>query len=92
MYVACLGTAAQRYACVNGDILRGLCRVEVDTTGRSLKAQVKSADQRGAQIVLIVGEEEIARGEFQLKNLDTGVQFPVAKGEILTAVREVINS
>jgi histidyl-tRNA synthetase len=64
--------------------------VEVDTTGRSLKAQVKSADQRQARVLLVAGEDEIAGGTLQLKNLETGVQYPVGRGHTLTALREVL--
>ncbi len=91
VYVACLGREAETYGLLHADLLRGMCRVEVDTSGRSLKAQAKSADLRGARILLVVGEDEIAQGIFQVKNLETGIQVPVAKGEVLTAVREVIS-
>jgi histidyl-tRNA synthetase len=90
VYVACHDEAAQRYALVESDILRDICRVEIDTSGRALKAQAKSADQRRARLLLIAGAAEIEAGEFQMKNLATGVQQPVAKDEILTAVREVL--
>ncbi len=90
VYVACLGEAAQQYAFVNADLLRGICRVEVDTSGRSAKAQLKSANLRRARLVLIAGEDEVAARNFQLKNLETGHQFPVATGEILESVREVL--
>jgi histidyl-tRNA synthetase len=90
VYVACLGVDAERYAFAHADLLRGVCRVEVDTSGRSLKAQIKTADLRQAQILLIAGEEEISRDQFQLKNLETGMQYPVAKSELLRAVREVL--
>ncbi len=90
VYVACLGAAAQGFGLVHADLLRGICRVEVDTSGRSAKAQLKSANLRGARIVLIVGDEEIAGDVFQLKNLDTGEQVPVATSEILKSVREVL--
>jgi histidyl-tRNA synthetase len=91
VYLACLGRQAEGYALLHADLLRGMCRVEVDTSGRSLKAQAKSADLRGSRILLIVGEDEIAQGTIQLKNLETGVQIPVAKDMVLAAVREVID-
>ena len=90
VYVACLGEAAQRFGFVGAEILRGAFRVEVDVTGRSLKSQLKSAALRRARLVLIAGDEEIKQQNFQLKNLATAVQYPVARNEILTAVREVL--
>jgi histidyl-tRNA synthetase len=92
VYVACREVAAQRYALVEADVLRDICRVEIDTSGRSLKAQAKSADQRRARLLLVVGEDEMAAGVFQLKNLATGEQRAVERGEIVAAVREVLNT
>jgi histidyl-tRNA synthetase len=74
----------------HSDRLRGVCRVEVDTTGRGAKAQMKSANTRKARIVLIAGSDEVVAGEFQLKNLDTGHQEAVAQDSVLAAVREVL--
>jgi histidyl-tRNA synthetase len=90
VYVACLGEPAQRYALANTDILRDICRVEIDCSGRGMKAQAKAANQRLARVLLTAGEEEIAAKNFQLKNLATGEQRPVARDEVLTAVREVL--
>ncbi len=90
VYVACAGVEAQRFGCVNADLLRGFCRVEVDTTGRSLKAQAKSANLRRARILLVVGESEVEAGNMQLKYLDTGEQKPVAREQLLATVREVL--
>ncbi len=90
VYVACVGPDAERYALTGADILRDICRVEIDTSGRSLKAQAKAANQRLARVLLIAGDEEIDQRVFQLKHLDTGEQRPVDRDHILTAVREVL--
>jgi histidyl-tRNA synthetase len=90
IYVACKGLDAQRYGFVSADILRGYCRVEVDTSDRSLKAQAKSANLRKARFLLTVGEDEISNDNLQMKNLDTGEQKPVARSQLLAAVREVL--
>lgn len=92
VYVACRETAAQQYALVEADVLRDICRVEIDTSGRSLKAQAKSADQRRARLLLVAGEDEMAAGVFQVKNLATGEQKAVERGEIVAAVREVLSN
>ncbi len=90
IYVACKGLDAQRFGFVSADILRGFCRVEVDTSDRSLKAQAKSANLRRARFLLTVGENEIADDNLQLKNLDNGEQRPVARTQLLSVVREVL--
>jgi len=90
VYVACTDGAAQRFGFVHADRLRGVCRVEVDTTGRSLKAQAKSANLRKAQIMLVVGPDEVSAGQLLMKNLDNGEQVPVDAANLLAAVREVL--
>ncbi len=90
VYVACIGEPAQQYGFVHADLLREICRVEVDTTGRTLKAQLKSADTRAARLVLIAGDEELKQGVFQLKNLETREQQTVAREQLLATVREVL--
>jgi histidyl-tRNA synthetase len=87
VYVACRGDETERYGLVSADLLRGFCRLELDTSGRSLKAQAKSANLRGARLLLIVGEEELASGSLQIKNLENGGQRQVARGELLAEVR-----
>jgi histidyl-tRNA synthetase len=88
VYVACRGAGAQRLGLECAGRLRGACRVEVDTTDRSFKAQAKSANLRTAKFLLLVGDDEVATGTVQLKNLDDGEQTPVAVGGLLAAVRE----
>ena len=90
VYVACRGEAAERYGLVASDLLRGFCRLEVDTSGRSLKAQAKSANLRGAKILLVVGDEELDSGSLQMKNLENGEQNPVDRGALLAVVRKAL--
>lgn len=90
VYVACTDTAAQEYVLAHADALRAELRVEIDTTGRSLKAQAKSANLRQAKIMLVVGEQEVQAGTVQLKNFATGEQKQVAGKSLLAAVQEVM--
>lgn len=90
VYVSCTDTAAQEYALSHADSLRGLCRVEIDTTGRSLKAQAKSANLRRAKVMLVVGEQEVQAGTIQLKNFATGEQTQVAVNSLSAAVQKVM--
>ncbi len=90
VYVACTDTAAQEFALVQTDALRAMCRVEIDTTGRSLKAQAKSANLRQAKIMLVVGEQEMQTGAIQFKNFANGEQKQVAGESLPAAVLEVM--
>ena len=45
--------------------------------GRSVKAQMKYADKIGARYSMILGENELAEGTAQLKNMKTGAQTAI---------------
>jgi histidyl-tRNA synthetase len=65
---------------------RGL-RVAMPLTERPLGAQMKRAERSGARFALFVGEAEIARGRFGLKDLASGEQVEVDETGIEAAVR-----
>lgn len=47
---------------------------QIDYSGRSMKAQMRSANRANAGVVLILGEDEVARGLVGLKDMETGTQ------------------
>ncbi|MFP4081357.1 MAG: histidine--tRNA ligase [Candidatus Aminicenantes bacterium] len=53
---------------------------------RSLKSQMSRANKLGASWVLIVGEEEVRKGKYQLKNMITGVQKEVSPEQIMRSM------
>lgn len=64
--------------------------VRASTTGRSLRAQLRSADASGARFAIIVGDEEAAQGVAQLKPLrEDSEQREVPVDEV---VSELLNS
>ena len=78
LFIAALGEAAQGKAFGIMSLLqRQGVRVECDLEGKSLKSQMRRADKVRARFSLIVGEDELARGEGMLKDMDAGTQEPV---------------
>jgi histidyl-tRNA synthetase len=75
LFVACLGEEAQRrgFGLVQELRLRDLF-VEMDYESRSLKAQMRRADKLSVTHVLILGEDELARGAATLRNMETSTQ------------------
>ncbi|MEA4824269.1 MAG: histidine--tRNA ligase [Clostridiaceae bacterium] len=49
---------------------------ERDLCDRSLKAQMKYADKIGARYTMVIGDDELAAGTANLKNMQTGEQIP----------------
>jgi histidyl-tRNA synthetase len=78
LFLAALGEEATRYAFALMSRLqrRGL-RTEMDYEGKSLKAQLRRADKLMAKRVLILGEDEMASRQGQLRTMETSTQESV---------------
>ena len=76
-----LGDAAQRRAlAVAREWVRAGVRLEVEASGRSLKAALRKADRDGVRIVAILGEEELAAGQTTVRDLARGEQHQMPPG------------
>jgi histidyl-tRNA synthetase len=65
---------------------------DADPSGRSVKSQFKLADREKAAVCLVVGENELTAGEVVVKDLKTGQQSTVARGAVLSHLREMVGS
>lgn len=86
VFVAALGQQARTCGFLLVQHLRDLqVEAEMDYEGRSLKSQMRRADKSGARYVLIVGEDEMNRGEAQLRDLREKTQkiLPLDKAAVL---------
>jgi histidyl-tRNA synthetase len=79
IYIAPLGENAAQFGFVLAQKLRmeGIS-AETDICGRSLKAQMKYADKAGAKFVLVIGDDEIAQNEAELRNMRNGERAKIA--------------
>ncbi|APG23837.1 histidine--tRNA ligase [Syntrophotalea acetylenica] len=79
VFLAALGDAATDEAFALMTRLQRLgLRAEMAFAGKSLKAQMRRAGKLGARFVLILGDEELASGQAQLRDMDDGSQTPIA--------------
>jgi histidyl-tRNA synthetase len=62
-------------------------RADIDYDGRSLRGQMKRADRLAAPLVLIIGDDEMARGQVKVKDMRTSEQADVPRSEIVSFVR-----
>ena len=92
IYVASLGSDAALAAATVIAELRKSVSVETDYQGRSLKAQMKEAGKLGAGHVVIIGEDEVARGVAVVKNMTTGEQDEVAADKVAALLSERLAS
>jgi histidyl-tRNA synthetase len=78
LYIVTMGDAARRGAFATLAQLRRVgLRADSDYEGRSLKAQMRSADKLGARFVTVLGDEELASGVLKLKEMATGRETTV---------------
>ena len=79
LYIASMGEEAEQTAFLLANNLRkGGAKVEIDHIGRSVKAQMKYADKIGARYVLVLGGDELAKGEAKLKHMSDGNETTTA--------------
>lgn len=91
LFVATLGEKATRagFAMLTRLQREGVL-VEMEYTGKSLKAQLRRADKLKTRRVLILGEDELERGVAQLRNMDESSQEEVSlKGLESRLLREI---
>ncbi len=91
LFVATLGEKATRagFAMLTRLQREGVL-VEMEYTGKSLKAQLRRADKLKTRRVLILGEDELVRGVAQLRNMDESSQEEVSlKGLESRLLREI---
>jgi histidyl-tRNA synthetase len=83
VYVATAGTVALRAAMELTQALRrrGL-RAALDLEGRSLKGQMRQANKDRYRYSLILGTEEMARGQVMLKDMVGGAQQEVPLADV----------
>ena len=62
---------------------------DADYSGKSMKAQMRAANKSQAKYAVIVGDDEIAKGTAQLKNLATSEQREVAQSRLAEALLEM---
>jgi len=90
IYVASLGPAARKKCFLLAQQLRSLgLETEIDYETPSLKSQMRRADKLGVRHVLILGDEEISRGEVQLRDMVNKTQTVVPLGSVALKLQEI---
>ena len=87
--VAGLGDAAKEYAMKLTKQMRASgIRVIIDVMERGLKAQFKYADRIGAKYVVVIGDDELAKGVFTLRDMANSAQCEVPKEELIETIQK----
>ncbi len=87
VYIAPLGAGTNPPAArLASEIRRGTAIVELGDETFRLKKSFEIATKLGARYILIVGENEVKTDTFALKNLTSGEQVQVARGELAARI------
>jgi histidyl-tRNA synthetase len=87
IYIAPIGALAERHSAGLARELRTAgCSVELGLDGK-LKRSLELANKLGAQFALIVGDNEMKAGQYTLKNMQSGEQQTVARGQLLQRIK-----
>ncbi len=91
IFVATIGDAAYEKAFgILNDLRNNGISSELDYEKRSLKAQMRAADSMGSKFVLIIGEDEIAKGEAALRDMKTKEQIPIKFNDMVSKIKEKV--
>jgi histidyl-tRNA synthetase len=84
-------TGGAQALALTAELRRAGVRADRAFDGRSMKAQLRAADRSGAEVAVIVGEDELTAGTAVVKAMSGGEgQQVVARGEVLRAVRALL--
>ena len=72
------------------DLRRQAFRVDLYPEPDKIGKQFKYADARGIRFVLVLGDEERSRSEVSLKDLSTGEQRAIKRGELAMEIRRLL--
>ncbi|CFX61774.1 Histidine-tRNA ligase/ATP phosphoribosyltransferase regulatory subunit [Syntrophomonas zehnderi OL-4] len=65
-------------------------KADKDYNGRSGKAQMKYADKLGARGVILLGEDEMRRNIYTLRNMDSKEQIEVPADHLIDAIKKFL--
>jgi histidyl-tRNA synthetase len=89
VYVVPLGDAARSFGFGLVTALRGAgVAADLAYGSRGLKGAMKGADRSGARLAVIVGDRDLAAGQAQVKNLDSGEQTACGLDLLVPTIKE----
>lgn len=87
-YVVLIGDVYEKAADVVAGLRHDGLNVAVDLSGRKPDKQIKIADKKAIKYAVFIGEDELAKNLFVLKNLATGEEQSLSVGQIAQQIKE----
>ena len=86
-YVVTLGEVKEDAFKVATELRRNNVKVDIGFTSKGMKAQIKIALRKNAKYLIIIGEDEVKNGLYQLKNTETQEQVSLSLEEIVNRLK-----
>jgi histidyl-tRNA synthetase len=87
VFVATMGEAAEPVAASLAAELRAQGFSVERSADRKLKRALEVANKSGARYALILGDDEVASGMFSLKNMASGEQVRLSRGDLAANIK-----
>lgn len=92
VYCVSLDEMAHDYAYHLTQLLRlNGYKTEYDIYQRSFKAQFKAVDRKKAKVAILLGQDELSKGQFVLKNQETNEQVTVREDDLMHQLDHWLN-
>lgn len=88
IYVVLIGDVYEKTLHLLSKLQQLGVRVAVDTTGRKADKQIRSAEKKGINYVLFIGDKELADEQFTLKNLKTGEEARHGLDRLVSIIKD----
>lgn len=88
VYVVLVGSVYDKAAAVLKKMRAMGLNVAVDLSGRKIDKQLRTADRKGVQYVLFIGEHEIATERYRIKDLHSGTEEEHGIERIVSIVKD----
>lgn len=91
LYIASVGDAAKREAWrISSALKKAGIDAQMDTIGRSIRAQFKYADKIAARYVIVIGEDELGAGKVNLRNMEDGSEQEISLADVVKVVSDIV--
>ena len=91
VFVATLGVEARDFGVkFLSDLRKTGISAEIDYAGKSLKAQMKSADREHVRLTVIIGDDELSRGVVKVRDMGTSEEKEVPASEAEAMIKEIV--
>jgi histidyl-tRNA synthetase len=93
VFIAYMGEAAKKAGLqLAREVRKDNMECLIEYRERSLKSQMSRASKLNASWVVIIGEEEVIKNRYQLKDMDSGEQEEMKKEEMIIKLRQSVRS